>query len=293
MPARGSRRRLGDLLIEAGLLSEQQLKIALNEQRKWGGRLGRTVVEMGFVTETAIGQVLAKQLSLPSFDLDTQSVNPQAATWLRLDLCERYGVFPLGINHRDRTISVATSDPTNLEHLQAIEFATNMKVQPTVSTASAIERAIRRYYFGEEPSAPRPPPPAPRQSAPAPAPAPAPPPLPVAAAPAQPAPANDTSFELDELLGAPPRKTTELPALSIPVHHPTSSPTPVPITAAALSNAIEVSLRREIAVLREKVDALEEINTSQVRALRVLLELLIESGLVTRDEYLEKLHAPD
>ena len=120
---RGSRRRLGDLLIEAGLLSEQQLKIALNEQRKWGGRLGRTVVEMGFVTETAIGQVLAKQLSLPSFDLDTQTVNPQAATWMRLDLCERYGVFPLGINHRDRTISVATSDPTNLEHLSAIEFA--------------------------------------------------------------------------------------------------------------------------------------------------------------------------
>ena len=283
------------MLIEAGLLTEQQLKIALNEQRKWGGRLGRTVVEMGFVTETAIGQVLAKQLSLPSFDLDTQPVNPQAATWMRLDLCERYGVFPLGINHRDRTLSVATSDPTNLEHLQAIEFATNMKVQPTVATASAIERAIRRYYFGEEPSAPRPPPPPPKQSAPAPAPPPAPPPIvPVTVAPPHPTgpaagPATDTSFELDELLGAPPRRTTEQPAIAIPI----SSPTPVPITAAALSNAIEVSLRREIAVLREKVDALEEINTSQVRALRVLLELLIESGLVTRDEYLEKLHAPD
>jgi hypothetical protein len=74
---------------------------------------------------------------------------------------------------------------------------------------------------------------------------------------------------------------------------PVSSPTPVPLTAAAMSNAIEVSLRREIAVLREKIDSLEEINGSQVRALRVLLELLIESGLLTRDEYLEKLHAPD
>lgn len=290
MPARGPRRRLGDLLIEAGLLSEQQLKIALNEQRKWGGRLGRTVVEMGFVTETAIGQTLARQLHLPTFDLDTEAVNPQAATWMRLDLCERYGVFPLAINHRERTLSVATSDPTNLEHLQAIEFATNMKVLPTVSTASAIERAIRRYYFGENPSAPRPPPPPPLQSAPPPAPAPAvvqpPPPLPAASAPR----ANtDTSFELDQLLGAPPRATAEHPA--IPFHQ--SAPTPAPLTAAALSNAIEVALRREIAVLREKVDALEEINTSQVRALRVLLELLIESGLVTRDEYLEKLHAPD
>lgn len=288
MAARALRRRLGDLLIEAGLLTEQQLKVALNEQRKWGGRLGRTIVEMGFVTETAMATVLAKQLDLPMFDLDTQKVASDAARWLRLDLCERYGVFPLGLNHSTRTLSVATSDPTNLEHLQAISFATNLKVVPTVSTASAIERAIRKYYFGEEPpSAPRPPPKASAPTAPSPsAPQPAP-----SAPPVQGKLVNDTSFELDELLGAPPRKTAEQPAVDLPI--PISSPTPVPISAAALSNAIEVSLRREIAVLREKVDALEEINTSQVRALRVLLELLIESGLVTRDEYLDKLHAPD
>lgn len=268
----GRRRRLGDLLIEAGLISETQLKAGLNEQRKWGGRLGRTVVELGFVTETAIGLVLAKQLELPSVDLDTTTLPDAAPTWLRLDLCERYGVFPLAINPGARAISIATSDPTNLEHLQAIEFATNLKVMPTVATASAIERAIRKYYFGEHveplPSAPRPPAATPKESA-----------------------FNDTSFELDALLGEPPRKTEELPAIR-------SSLTPAPVKApvaavAAMNNAIEVQLRREIAVLREKADGLEEINASQVRALRVLLELLIESGLVTRDEYLEKLHAPE
>src|SRR3990167_6714327 len=154
----GRRRRLGDLLIEAGLISETQLKAGLNEQRKWGGRLGRTVVELGFVTETAIGQVLARQLELPSLDLDTAALPPEAPTWLRLDLCERYGVFPVASTPSARTINIATSDPTNVEHLQALEFATNLKVLPTVATASAIERAIRRYYFGEHappPSAPR------------------------------------------------------------------------------------------------------------------------------------------
>jgi hypothetical protein len=73
-------------------------------------------------------------------------------------------------------------------------------------------------------------------------------------------------------------------------------PPPIPAArpaAVVIDNGVEVQLRREIAVLREKADGLEEINTSQVRALRVLLELLIESGLVTRDEYLEKLHAPE
>src|SRR4051812_703557 len=116
----GRRRRLGDLLIESGLISETQLKAALNEQRKWGGRLGRTVVELGFVTETAIGLALAKQLELPSVDLDTVELPPAAPTWLRLDLCERYGVFPLAINPGARAISIATSDPTNVEHLQAL-----------------------------------------------------------------------------------------------------------------------------------------------------------------------------
>ncbi len=274
MPPRGARRRLGDLLIEAGLLTEQQLKAALNEQRKWGGRLGRTVVELGFVTETAIGQMLARQLELPSIDLDTSPLPEDAPKWLRLDLCERYGVFPVATNPSVRTISVATSDPTNLEHLQAIEFATNQKVTPIVATASAIERAIRKYYFGEAPpSAPRPAAAPPEKPAEKPVPHPS---------------VSSTSFELDELLGEP-RPTGEHAVLHIPI----STPTPAPLTPQAMSNALEVSLRREIAVLREKIDALEELNGSQVRALRVLLELLIESGLVTRDEYLEKLHAPE
>ena len=252
------------MLIEAGLISETQLKAALNEQRKWGGRLGRTVVELGFVTETAIGLVLAKQLELPSIDLDTTELPAGAPTWLRLDLCERYGVFPLELNPGARAISIATSDPTNVEHLQALEFATNLKVLPTVATASAIERAIRKYYFGESvdaaPSAPR---------------------LATVTTPKEPA-FSDTSFELDALLGEPPRKTAEHPVLAIP-----------PPRAAPVESSVEVLLRREMAVLRENVEALEEINSSQVRALRVLLELLIESGLVTRDEYLEKLHAPE
>lgn len=279
--ARPNRRRLGDLLIEAGLLSDQQLKIALNEQRKWGGRLGRTVVEMGYVTESSMAEVLAQHLQLPSIDLDAAQIEPAAATWLRLDLCERYGVFPVAHSEHGRALSIATSDPTNFEHLQAIGFATNMKVQPVVATATSIERAIRRYYFGENPSAPRPAVPAAQQ--PPPPPASAPTPIVTGAA------VDATSFELDELLGAEPRRTAEHPAIEIPI----SSPTPVPLSPQALANALEVSLRREIAVLREKIDALEEVNASQVRAVRVLLEVLIESGLVGRDEYLEKLNGPE
>src|SRR4051812_32948728 len=190
-PAR--RRRLGDLLIESGLISEPQLKAALNEQRKWGGRLGRTVVELGFATETSMALALAKQLELPSIDLDTAQLPQAAPTWMRLDLCERYGVFPLEINQGARAIRVATADPTNVEHLQALEFATNLKVLPTVATTSAIERAIRRHYFGEHVDAPA--------SAPRPVVASTPTPAPVSAKQAVAPPAfSNTSFELDALL---------------------------------------------------------------------------------------------
>jgi type IV pilus assembly protein PilB len=260
MAAGGRRRRLGDLLIEAGLLDAQKLQAALNEQRKWGGRLGRTVIDMGFVTETAMSEVLAHQLSLPVIDLDTAPLDSSVTANLRLDLCERYGVFPLEKDAQARTLRLATSDPTNFEALQAIEFATNLKVLPVVATASSIERAVRRHYFGEDVKQP--------------------------AATIRPEAmvTNETTYELDALLGAVPQ--------------PSAPPRPAPLPGrppppAGADTTAEAALRREVNVLREKVDALEEQSASQVRALRVLLELLIEAGLVTRDEYLERLHAPE
>ncbi len=257
------------MLVEAGLITDGQLKAALIEQKKWGGRLGRTVVELGFTTEETMVKVLAGQLSLPIIDLDSAILPERMVENLRLDLAERYGVFPVKIDRPNQSLSVATSDPTNVEALRSLALATNLIIQPVVAPASTIDRAIRRYYFGEFPSGTMAaiPPPPPRSSA------------PQVARPSQPPPTTDadrTAYELDELLGeALPR-------------------TPPPISAPRPgATEIELALRRELSSLREKVDSLETINASQVRALRGLLELLIESGLIARDEYLQKLHRPE
>ncbi len=261
--APGGRRRLGDLLLDARLISLEQLNAALHEQRKWGGRLGRTLVELGFITERALAEALAGQLKLEAVDLDTADIAPEAPRALRLDICERYGVFPVAVHSGHRTLTVATSDPTNLPNLEAVRFATGFKVTAVVSTATGIERAIRRYYFGEEPA------PAPPAAVEQPAAAPSPQPL---------APASGTSYELDTLLGAAPASDTA----ELPIVVTQSSP---PST--------EAQLRREVAVLKERVESLEELNTAQVKSLRALLELLIGYGLISRDEYLEKLHSAD
>jgi len=238
------------LLLDARLLTTEQLNAALHEQRKWGGRLGRTVVELGFVTETHMAEVLGGQLKLEVVDLDTLKVPPELPRNVRLDICERYGVFPVSIDQATRTLTVATADPTNIANLEAVQFAAGMKVQPAVSTATAIERAIRRHYFGEEPLLPPPSTSAPR--------------------------ASNTTFELNALLGddTTTRRTVEIP-ISIGL-------TPVPSQHS--------ELQREVALLKERVESLEDLNASHVKALRGLVEILIESGLVGRDEYLEKLH---
>jgi type IV pilus assembly protein PilB len=248
-------------LVEATLISEDQLKAALIEQKKWGGRLGRTLVEMGFVTESSMVAVLASQLQLRSVDLDAAKLNKRVTDHLRLDLAERYGVFPLGVD--GNTLYLATSDPTNLEQMQELEFATNKKVQVAVATASSIDRSIRKYYFGEAHDA--------MQTI-------------------HPRNMGVAVYELDEKPPPPPPDAVVVKPPVAPQPPPMPARVAPPPVLSPPPEPIEQTLRKEIAVLREQVDALETISASQVRALRGLLEILIESGLVTRDEYVERLH---
>jgi type IV pilus assembly protein PilB len=255
--------------MDGQLITEDQLKAALIEQRKWGGRLGRTLVEMGAVTESAMVTVLAAQLQLRAVDLDTVKLPPRVTDLLRLDLAERYGVFPLGLE--GNTLVLATSDPTNLEQLQELSFACAKRVQAAVATASSIDRAVRRHYFGEQ----------------------------VAAMETiHPRNLGVEIYELDGGATGPAAPTAPAaaaaptlvaaPGLAAPTPQ---QPPPAAPTAPSAPPPELGQLRKELAVLKEQVQALEGISASQVRALRALLEILIESGLVGREEYLERLQS--
>src|SRR5262249_6462461 len=133
----------------AGLISEQQLRVALSEQRKWGGRLGHTLVQLGLVDEQAMVAALSRQLHLPVVDLDSAELGSSMAQYLRYEIAERYGVCPLNADAKKRLIQVATSDPTNADAVQALTFQTGMKVELVVASAGSIERALRRIYGRE------------------------------------------------------------------------------------------------------------------------------------------------
>ncbi|MBZ4417330.1 general secretion pathway protein GspE [Myxococcus sp. RHSTA-1-4] len=135
--------------MDAGLLTETQLRSALAEQRKWGGRLGLTLVQMGFVDESSMVHALSRQLAIPTVDLDAHTPSPVALQALRADIAERYTVFPTAADPGNKLLTVATSDPTNVESLQELAFHTGQRIQVVVAAASSIERAIRRHYHGE------------------------------------------------------------------------------------------------------------------------------------------------
>ncbi|WP_338866375.1 hypothetical protein [Myxococcus stipitatus] len=139
--------------MDAGLLTETQLRSALAEQRKWGGRLGLTLVQMRFVDESSMVHALSRQLAIPTVELDDLAPSSAALQALRVDIAERYTVFPTAVDVGSKLLTVATADPTNVESLQELAFHTGQRLQVVVAAASSIERAIRRHYHGEITSA--------------------------------------------------------------------------------------------------------------------------------------------
>lgn len=244
------RRRLGELLIEAGVLDESQLQAALVEQKKWGGKLGRTVVELGYVDEDSMVRALSRQLKLPVVELDQVQLPPSVVQVLAVQLCERYGVFPLGSDARTKTVQLATSDPTNVDALRDIGVKTGYRVQIAVATGSSIDRAIRRMYYGEQTAASD-------------------------TATPQRFGVDEPTFDENEISGVGPRPKKSAPRKPPPQRDPMAE--------------IESAAREaEVARLKDRISALEKQNAGQTRALRALVELLVQSGLVSRDEYLAK-----
>jgi len=150
------RPRLGDVLIAAGVLSAEQLDRALSEQRAWGGRLGQILLSLGLLDEIRLASAIARQLGLPTVDLDRAQLRPAVTQLLPLELAERYGLMPLGSKPVEGRVLVACFDPTDTGAQAAAARATGLVPLVHVATASSIDRAIRRYYYGEAAPTPTP-----------------------------------------------------------------------------------------------------------------------------------------
>lgn len=140
--------KLGDILIAQGVIDEEKLIAALSDQRAFGGKLGRTLVDLGYVSEDQLVRALSEQLGLDTVDLDAIEIADDALSCLPVDACERYGVFPVRVDKKERVLWVATAEPDR-QTLQEVAQIAQLTLEPVLSPMSAIDRAVRHYYFGE------------------------------------------------------------------------------------------------------------------------------------------------
>jgi len=149
MSAQRERPRLGELLVGARVITREQLEQALRHQSSWGGYLGHNLLELGLIDEGTLAAAIGHQLGLPAVDLDRAELPAQVEKLLPLNIAERYGLMPLGVRRETGHLLLACFDPTNNEGMAAARRATGLVPEVSVATPSAIDRSIRRHYYGE------------------------------------------------------------------------------------------------------------------------------------------------
>ena len=149
--APGGRRRLGEVLVTGGVLTEAQLDEALRAQKEDAGgrrrRLGEVITALGLADEVQIARALSDQLGLPFVDLGSLPIADETLAVLPRNVAVRHVAVPITLAHD--VLTVALADPTNVLALDDIRLATKLSsVRTAVATASDLQEAVNRYYGG-------------------------------------------------------------------------------------------------------------------------------------------------
>jgi type IV pilus assembly protein PilB len=138
-------RELGDILVKAGKISEEQLAQAIELQKRSEEKLGNILIKMGFVSgEEELSEFIGRQLNIGALRLSDIELNPEVVKMIPLDIARKFNVIAIG--RLGKTLIVAISDPNNIYVLDAVKFITGCSVQPVISPEKAIQKAIDNYY---------------------------------------------------------------------------------------------------------------------------------------------------
>jgi type IV pilus assembly protein PilB len=137
-------RRLGDLLVAEGLITDEQLAKALAEQKGTTEKLGSILLKLNFLHEEQLIGFLSKQYGIPSITLSQLDIDPEVLKLVPDAIAKKYEVLP--IKRQGTQLTLAMADPTNVFALDDIAFLTNLQVTPVVASQGAIRKAIERNY---------------------------------------------------------------------------------------------------------------------------------------------------
>jgi len=136
---------LGEMLVKAGVITQEQLDEALEAQKSCNDRIGEILVQLGYATEDKIFLHLARQLDIPYMSLKVQRIDAKVLNLVPVEMATEYNIIP--IDKIGKFITIAMSDPLDDEVTAQVEEITGLKVQKVASTKEDIREAIERYYL--------------------------------------------------------------------------------------------------------------------------------------------------
>jgi len=140
--------RLGQMLVNAKLITDDQLQKALAMQQKEGGRLGSNLVKLGFIDEDELVSFLSRQYGIPAVNLQDLEIDPGLCKLIPNDTVQKYQIMP--ISRTGATITVAMVDPSNVFALDDLKFMTGYNVEPVIASEATIKASINKYYDSAE-----------------------------------------------------------------------------------------------------------------------------------------------
>ncbi len=136
--------RLGDLLVQVGKITEEQLKFALEVQKEKKKKLGEVLQDLDMVTQADIVEVLEFQLGIPHVDLGKFYIDPEIPQLIAEDFARKHTLIPIRKN--GMKLSVAMADPLNIIVINDLEIVTGFQIEPWIGTEAGIKDAIDQYY---------------------------------------------------------------------------------------------------------------------------------------------------
>ncbi len=258
------RKRIGELLVQAGVLDQAGLRSALNEQKRWGGHLGRLLIDMRLVNEEVLVRALSAQLNFPIVDLDRIEISQDVLDLVTPQMAEENSIIPIRLE--GKFLDVAMSNPTNLGIIDELRMRTQLNLHPYLAGPYMMQRALARFYGrgasllmsgGPDPAM------------------------------------QDTSSSRAGIQILSDGETPDFsgdPSLAKP---PANSLLADASLADHAETVVEHSGKsvtiREIRVLQERISQLEALVSRDEDVLRKLLALLVEKGVATREEILERI----
>ncbi len=146
-----TRKRIGDVLIDAAVITEEQLTEALGKQRELGKRLGETLVELQMTTEEEIAEALEHQMKIPYARIREAKLAPEVISILPENIVRKHRLVPFEVDEDNPNIlRVAMADPLDIIAVDDLSIITNMQIEIMVATPSDVDYAIEKYYGNEQ-----------------------------------------------------------------------------------------------------------------------------------------------